>query len=350
MGREQSGRCRGRGATLPTAAVLASLLQLAAAALGSGASGADLARPNADRGPTPVRVALYLADLYEVSGSDQTIVADVILHAEWQDPRLAGRWTGRHGVSLDEIWDPHLLLVNSRDVTASLPLRAEVDHAGNVAYVQRWVGRFSVRMDLRDFPIDRQRFEVQIVTLGYGRDEVDLVTDSDRVMRSGRAAELSITDWEIGPARGRAADFTPSPGRRTLAGISLQWEGRRYSGYYAVQVIFPLILIVLMGWTALWVNASSVAVRVSMSTSAMLTLIAYRFSLSSLLPRLSYLTRFDFFMLASTVLIFMIVLLVAGGALLVGQGQEDLVRRLNRWALAGFPVIFAVVCGITWFW
>ncbi len=37
----------------------------------------------------------------------------------------------------------------------------------------------------------------------------------------------------------------------------------------------------------------------------MLTLIAYRFLLGGMLPRISYLTRLDYFLLGSTVLVFL---------------------------------------------
>jgi hypothetical protein len=40
-----------------------------------------LSRPNAGAGPTPVNVYLYLADVFEVSGSDQAFNADLVLIA-----------------------------------------------------------------------------------------------------------------------------------------------------------------------------------------------------------------------------------------------------------------------------
>jgi len=325
--------------------LLVVLLACAAAASGVRAAEADLSRPGAGGPPTPVRVNLYLAGLYEISGADQTFLADVVVQAEWQDPRLAGDWSGLRGMDLDKIWSPRLQLVNQRGVSASLPQRVEVDSSGQVRYRQRWWGRFSARLDLRDFPLDRHQFDVQVISMGYSRDEIDLIPSPER---SGRAPRLSVTDWEVGPARIEAADFEPGPGLKRQAGVHLAWECSRYFAYYAVQVILPLILIVLMGWTALWVEPSVVTTRMSVAVTTMLTLIAYRFALGRLVPNLTYLTRFDYFMLGSTIMIFLMLLAVAASAYLVGTDRRPLALRIDRWLRPGFCVLFAAVLLLSW--
>jgi hypothetical protein len=327
--------------------LLVCLLLVAITAPGLCAIDADLSRPDTAGSPTSVRVGIYLVDLHEISGADQAFLADLVIQAEWLDPRLAGRWPDLHGVALDDVWNPRLQLVNQRGVTASLPQRVEVDPSGRVRYRQRWWGRYSVPMDLRDFPLDRQSFYVQVVSLGYTRDEVDLVVNAES-MRSGRAEKLSVTDWKIGPAVAQIADLEPVPGARVLAGASLNWEGERFIGYYAAQVILPLVLIVLMGWTAVWVDPSVVTTRVSVSMTTMLTLIAYRFAIGKSVPNLPYLTRFDYFMLASTILIFMTLMLVAAGAYLVGKGKLPAVHHIDRWSRATFPVLFIAVFVLVW--
>ena len=328
-------------------ALLVCLLLGAIALPGLCAVEADLSRPNADAGPTSVRLSLFLADLHEVSGADQSFLADLVIQAEWLDPRLAGRWPGLHGVALDDVWNPRLQLLNQRGVTAMLPQRLEVDPSGRVRYRQRWWGRFSARMDLKDFPLDRQRFGIHVLSLGYSRDEVDLVTSFEGT-RSGRADKLSITDWTLGPARMEPADFEPVQGAKVLAGAQLTCESQRRVSYYAVQVVLPLVFIVLMGWTALWVDPLVVPARMSVAMTAMLTLIAYRFALGRMVPSLTYLTRFDYFMLASTVLIFLILLFVAAGAHLVGKGKAPLVHRIDHWARLAFPIVFAALFVLAW--
>jgi hypothetical protein len=320
---------------------------MAAAAPGWCVTETDMSRPSAGGPPTPVQVNLYLADLYEISGAEQTFLGDVVIQAAWQDPRLAGKWDSLTSVDLDAVWNPRLQVVNQRGISPSLPQRVEVDPAGRVLYRQRLSGRFSARMDLRDFPMDRQKFHVQIVSLGYPRSEVDLTLFPEG-MRSGRAKELSITDWSVGPARMETADFEPAPGVLPLAGVQLAWEGHRYAGYYVVQVILPLMMIVLMGWVALWIEPGIVVTRMSIAITTMLTLIAYRFALGRLVPNLTYLTRFDYFTLGSTVLVFLMLIVVGTCAYLTGKGRRTFVDRIDVWARVVFPLLFVGICLVLW--
>lgn len=307
----------------------------------------DMSRPNAGGPATPVEVNLYLADLHEISGADQTFLADVIIQAAWQDPRLAGKWDSLTSVDIDAVWHPRLQVVNQRGVSLLLPQRVEVEPSGRVFHRQRLSGRFSARLDLRDFPMDRQQFSIQIVCLGYPRSEVDLRLFSED-KRGGRNEKLSITDWAVGPARMEAADFEPAPGLPSLAGVRLTWEGRRYTGYYVVQVFLPLVMIVLMGWTALWIDPTVVTPRMSIAVTTMLTLIAYRFALAGLVPSLSYLTRFDYFTLGSTALVFLMLMVVGACAYLIGKDRRPLVDRMDAWARVVFPLLFAAVCLLLW--
>jgi hypothetical protein len=308
---------------------------------------ATILRPNAGAGPTPVNIFLYVVDVFEVSGSDQTFSADVVLIADWRDPSLARSGTEIQSAKLEDVWEPRLQLVNQRGVSTLLPQRIDIYPDGLVRYRQRWSGRFTARMDLRDFPLDRQRFNIQIASLGYSRDEVELIPDPGG-KRPFRAEQLSITDWSLGPPRMEKADYQPAPGAQALAGVQVIWEGKRHVGYYTVQVILPLVMIVLMGWTALWLSPSLVPPRMSAAITTMLTLIAYRFALGRLVPNLPYLTRFDYFTLGSTILIFLLLLLVAASAHLVAQNKAALAERIDRWARLAFPVIFAGVVLLIW--
>jgi hypothetical protein len=202
-------------------------------------------------------------------------------------------------------------------------------------------------MDLKDFPMDHQRFEVQIVSLGYSPDKVELVINSDKSQIT-RAKTLSITDWEVGPAMQETSAFETAPGEAAYSGARLWWEGKRYVRYYAIQMIIPLVFIVLMGWSAFWVPASVIPARISVVMTTMLTIISYRFAFGRSIPTLTYLTRFDYFMLASTVLIFIILIVISLEAYLVGKEKLALCKRIDFWARCVFPIVFATVFVFAW--
>ena len=314
--------------------MLAGILWCAAVQGGAGAS-AD-SRPDAGS-PNTVKVYMFLRDVFAVSGSEQTLAADVTVSADWDDPRLAGRWPEPRSVALEDAWNPSLMVLNRRDASPLLPQRLLVQPSGHVTYQQRWSGSFSAPMDLRDFPLDEQRFSIQLVSLAGASEAVQLVPSD--VARPNRAQHFSITDWSMGTAVLKQQDVEPSPGMRRLPGVGLAWEGRRHHAYYMARVMLPLVLIVFMGWTALLQDRTTAASRITVASTAMLTLIAYRFSLGSELPNLAYLTRFDYFMSGSTILVFLVLLLVTISARLISAGKGELVDRLDRWARFGFPFV-----------
>ena len=292
-------------------------------------------------------MSFYLVDLHEVAGADQTFHADVVVEAEWTDPRLAGRSSGIRMLPLEDVWNPRLTLLNQKSVVQLFPDRVQIDPSGQVHLGRRWIGNFSTRMDLKDFPMDRQRFEVEIASLGYPRDQVELITRTEK-NQSTRAKSLSITDWNIGPATAESRDFETAPGEAAYSGAVLWWEGQRYVRYYVYQAIIPLVFIVLMGWLTFFVSASVVPARMSVAMTTMLTLISYRFALARLIPTLPYLTRFDYFMLASTVLVFAILIVVSLEAYWVSRDKVALCNRIDFWARCIFPVIFGIVFAFSW--
>ena len=72
----------------------------------------------------------------------------------------------------------------------------------------------------------------------------------------------------------------------------------------------------------------------------MLTLIAYRFALGNLLPRISYMTRLDYFLLGSTVIVFLALVEVTATSRFVFLGRESLARKLDKYSRIGFPSVF----------
>jgi hypothetical protein len=83
------------------------------------------------------------------------------------------------------------------------------------------------------------------------------------------------------------------------------------------------------------------------ATSSILTLIAQRFVLANLLPRLPYMTRLDYFTVGSTLLVFMALVAVIFTSFLSGKEHEMLAHKVDISARVIFPAIFLFLLG--WF-
>ena len=123
----------------------------------------------------------------------------------------------------------------------------------------------------------------------------------------------------------------------------------RDKNFFKYKVIFPLILIVMMSWLVFWIDPSLAASQISISVTAMLTMIAYRFALSGMIPRLGFLTSLDYFVLASTLVVFLAMIEVVYTAYLTTHNELDKARKVDFHARWIAPVVYFAAAAETLF-
>lgn len=308
-------------------------------------AGISLTRPDPEGVPTRIRVGVFLIDLRHLNDTEQSFEADFVLVLMWEDSRLADLDTQPSlvgcSVGLEEIWNPRAVILNDRNLQGQFDSPVQIEEGGVVRYAQRYQGELTTPLDLRDFPFDSQVLRLELVAAGFSPDEIEFVADPDV---GGRAERLTIADWSV-MKRGEV-DIEPlylAAQRRHIPRILYRLEVTRNRGFFVIKVLVPLSLIVFMSWAVFWINPKHLPSQVGVSTSAVLTLIAFQFSLGYLLPRVSYLTRADRFVMGSALLVF----LAFGEALLTAsladRDQTPLARKIDgrsRWL---FPLAFVVV-------
>jgi len=319
------------------------LVLLLLGALSSAAS-EDLTgtRPGPPGQPLTINGTLFLLDVSKIDGADSSFTADVFLMLSWKDERLASEAEGIRRKSLSSIWSPQVQVLNQRRIWKTFPDTADISADGTVIHRQRYFGRFAAPLDLRDFPIDRQQLDIQVVIPGYGPDEIHFVPTTHD-LGTGRSPDMTIPDWSIGSFEVRSEPYSAVPGGRELAALRGTFEARRYLGFYIGKALVSVAIIVFMSWVVFWVSPTQVGPRLSVSVTSMLTLIAYRFLLGQSLPPVSYLTRLDYFLLASTILVFIALIQVA----LTSSMEEGRGARVNRFSRWIFPVAFLLIFAVS---
>ncbi len=305
-------------------------------------------RPQLNGEPTRVEVFLYLIDVTRIDGAAQSFTADLFMMLRWHDHRLASA-AGNRKIALAEVWNPNVQILNRRSADTTFPEEIEVSADGTATFRQRFFGEFSARLDLHHFPMDRHTLGFHLVVPGYDRDEVALVapTDGPGAIRS---PSLSIVDWDIGDLVSRIEDLQVIPGGRSISGFAGEFTARRFLGFYLSKAILSVAIIVLMSWIVFWIAPKNIAPRMSVSVTAMLTLIAYRFLLGQMLPPLSYLTRMDHFLLGSTCLVFAAIVEVAAASHFHDSDRTDRALALDRFSRWAFPCAFLALGLVSFGW
>jgi len=303
------------------------------------AESTEMSRPA--NGPLKVYVTIFIIDVDEISGASQSFDANIHLQCRWRDERLAHKGPKSIVRAVDEIWNPEIQVINQQKIWLTLPRIVKISPEGEVLYHQRAWGSFSQPLKLKDFPFDRQEFSIQLATIDYTPDEIEFVQDKND--ESGMAQDLSVADWEITGYSAEPRPYKPSPGTSPMAGFAFSFEAERKVGYFIIKVIIPLILIVAMSWVVFWIDPIESGTQISVAITTMLTLIAYRFAIDTDLPKVSYLTRMDFFILISTVLVYASLIEVVVTSTFAKDGKIARARTIDLWMRWVFPSLFALV-------
>ncbi len=299
--------------------------------------------------PTKVYFFIFVLDIDEIDGAAQGFTANFFVMVRWLDSRLADPSSaGIRKVPIDEIWNPGILVANQQGIIrTSLPEVAEVTPGGMVTYRQRYVGPLSQPLDLSKFPLDQHIFTIQMIAVGHEPDDLEFLPDTISRGRApihggGISDELSLPDWEILTSAALSHSYEPIPAIY-VDGFAFQFTAKRNFPYYLFQVIVPLAVVVGMSWAAFWIDPSQTGAQIGVATSAILSLIAFKFVLSGLLPKLPYMTRMDYFMLGSTLLVFFAMGEVVTTSMLSHKGRVVLARRFDNVSRVVFPLTFLTI-------
>jgi len=276
--------------------------------------------PNVGGESTEVTINVFLIDIDEIDDVRQRFNVDMFVSIAWQDPRLALPEKERSGqirtFPRSEVWTPRGLIVNDRGMRAQLPLVVDVDALGNVVYRQRLTGELAVDLDLEDFPFDSQQLPIDIISYQYSPDQVHFSTNA---RLAAHLEEFSIEGWRFTLSETKFGEFSVPAAGVVRPRITFMLEAQRKAQYFLLTMFLPMSLIVFMSWTAFWIQPNVVPPRIAISTASIFSLIAFGFSIRLSLPRVSYVTRADVFVIGCTLLVFL-----ALGAAVIG----------SRWASA----------------
>ena len=286
-------------------------------------------RPDPDDVPTRLSLSFYLVDIESVDDLEQEFTADLYIVARWRDGRLAApagaEQVAERILPMSQLWQPQIGILNRRSLQSTLPEVARVDPLGNVEHTKRIRGQFASPLDLRRFPFDSQRLEIHFISYRYGPDELEITAG-----RALRQEEFSVAGWSTGEP---ASEVTPLeiPASGSRAGLTLGLEAERQRNFYMLTLVLPLTLIALMAWAVFWIDPSLLPSQLGIATASVFTLIAFRLSLVWSLPKVSYMTTADGFVMAVTLLVFA----ALGQTVLTGrlskQDRDELAQKLDRW-------------------
>lgn len=261
--------------------------------------------------PREVSVGLYLVDILAIDETGNAFTAEIDIFVSWQDTGLAfdtseGEPTshiyqgGKAKEFLGGVWRAQIY--PTKPVSPySLAGEKLIIHAdGRAELTARLNTAVRARLDYRHFPFDTQVLPIELESYPWNKDQVRLVANESR---TGYDSLESLAEWEI---TGLAIDHYDVMRVRDVvpfANLSFNITVKRDPGFYLWKIFLTVIIIVSLTWVVFWMSGEGLGRRAGVSSSGILTVIAYQFVTTSSLPKVSYLTVADKVMILSVVAI-----------------------------------------------
>jgi len=297
-------------------------------------------RPGPEDEQILVKIGVVVLDIDSIDGANQSFAANFALSAQWKDSRLAKDTDSLRIMDLDKVWNPTLQILNQQKIFKTFTDKAEVSPDGTVIHRQRYWGTLSYPMNLKDFPLDEHTLKIIIMAVGNNANDIKFSIADER---TGMAEELTVTDWEVLDWEAYAERLDIGKTLPIVPSVIFEFEAKRLVNFYIIKVLIPLILIVFMSLVVLFIDPGQMGSRFSIAITAILTLIAYRFLLGNLLPKISYLTYMDYFLFGSMFLVFGILLETSIVARLMNMDKKTQALKIDYWTRWAFVILFTLI-------
>ncbi len=298
-------------------------------------------RPGPNDKPVAVTIGFRLIDVTDIDDVSQTIAVDFLLSQSWVDPRL----TAFEGCQfeLSEVWTPQVDVINAGRLFKRLGENIEVLASGRVRYMQRISGSLVFAYYAKRFPFDRHKIGLLLLSVEYG--ERAVVFDIDEELTGKAERVFNVPNWNIADVEARVGTIYLDVNNRDHSTFNIIISANRLPYYYLWKVLMPLFLIVMMSWSVFWIDPAQFGPQLGMSSTSMLTLIAFQFAMSNMLPPLNYFTDLDKFAAASTLLVFLALVESLATSYLVCYDRRETALRADRACRWLFPLAFMVYTG-----
>jgi len=244
----------------------------------------------------------------EIDTVNQNFTAQVFVEGQMKDPAFKDK---NSESDIDE-----------RDKKTALYLHNKVDgddpetwftlHDGELSYRMKCTGKFSEKFELRYFPFDTQELNLWVSSF---LTEESIELSPNREKKSLVATEYSYTlaEWDLWEhvitRKFRSNPKYSATGRRYPLFTFTVHVTRRWK-FYFWNVMLPMFILVTMAGSALVVPVDDPATRLGIALSLVLTVVAFKFTISGYVPKIAYNTLLDVYNIFSFVFLSLFVLLI----------------------------------------
>jgi len=310
-------------------------------------------RPPTDEGqPLLIQASINLRNILEVREKEQLVSLETTLRLYWKDSRLRpdakylessdsfGEYVALNPSKADVIWMPDIFIDQVKAIRTptyyTRPASIRVYNDSTIRYSSRFNFDVACNMEFHRFPVDEQYCQIKFESFGFTNKQVQMAWLNASQSNVNANISLAQFDYKITLMDSYSTDYYDI----SYPGLIMKLHLTRQLAYHVVQTYIPSTVFVVIAWLSLFVPPESVPGRVGMGMTTLLTLTAMFSSVRQNVPRVSYVSLLDIWMLVCMIFVFACILEFIVITVYIRSGKKILGEKIEQVAKPAIPLAF----------
>jgi len=262
----------------------------------SGRNGTDAA--------TIIIVNLYIRSFAKIDDVKMEYSVQITFRQQWCDDRLSYAGRLNHGdmrakiqyltmTDAKKVWMPDTFFRNEKEgrfhniLVPNVYIRIFPD--GNVLYSIRVSLTLACPMNLKLYPLDRQKCSLKIASYGWTTDDLEYLWKPKGPVQI--VPDLHLPRFTLEKYTSDYCNIKTNTGEYSCLTVDLTFK-REFS-YYLLTIYVPCCMLVIVSWVSFWLDPNAVPARVSLGVTTLLTMSTQTASINNSLPPVAYTKAID---------------------------------------------------------
>ncbi|CAH8483085.1 unnamed protein product [Schistosoma mattheei] len=252
-----------------------------------------------------VEVRVVFLKIGEIDTLKELYYADAFLQAKWREPKLDGHTAEELSITeLEQYWNPLLYIDNILSETKDTQWIMAVRNEYGEVYLmerRRIKGVFLETLELNDFPLDVQDLTITVTTERPDT-EVDIIPDQVEMSAINIQTFVDQQEWKLHEhveIKKRIIKQEYSSSMKSHPCLSVTCRAARRPGYFYWNVFLIMFMISGLAFATFAVSPDKAELRLRLSFTLILTSVTFKYVITQSLPKISYLTYMDKYVLMS---------------------------------------------------
>lgn len=262
----------------------------------SGLNGTDAA--------TIIVVNLYIRSFAKIDDVKMEYSVQITFRQMWNDDRLSYESRLTHGdmrakiqyltmTDAKKVWMPDTFFRNEKEgrfhniLVPNVYIR--IFPNGNVLYSIRVSLTLACPMNLKLYPLDRQKCSLRVASYGWTTDDLQYLWKTKEPVQI--VPDLHLPRFTLEKYISDYCNIKTNTGEYSCLTVDLTFK-REFS-YYLLTIYVPCCMLVIVSWVSFWLDPNAVPARVSLGVTTLLTMSTQTASINNSLPPVAYTKAID---------------------------------------------------------